>query len=305
MQKMASQKEIASTYDYMDRIFRKTMGDHGDITGAMYNGDFTLTLEEAQEKKHEYILNGIGFRKGDRILDIGCGWGPMLKAIKYAGGREVGLTVSPAQANNCKAKGFYVELLNWKDADPKILGKFDGLVSVGAFEAFCSVEELLANRQEDIYIEFFRLCHDLLKDKKRLYLQTMMWGKKVPFPSDLDITKKKLSDEWVLGYLARFYPGSWLPNNLDQIQRCASPYFKLVSENNGRLDYIQTLKEWGDRISRFSLSKFLFELQLVPRYITNKNFRQQITSLRYSCNRLCFEREIMSHQRLVFERIDG
>jgi cyclopropane-fatty-acyl-phospholipid synthase len=174
---------------------------------------------------------------------------------------------------------------------------------VGAFEAFCSVDELLANRQEDIYVKFFKLCHDLLKEKKRLYLQTMMWGRKVPFPSDLDITKHKLSDEWVLGYLAKFYPGSWLPNNLEQIQRCASPYFRLVSENNGRLDYIQTLKEWGRKISGFNLSKFYLELQLVPKWLTSKKFRQQITSLKYSCNRLCFEREIMSHQRLVFEKI--
>lgn len=300
---MASQKEIQSTYDYMDRIFRRVIGDHGDITGAMYNGDFSISLEEAQRRKHAYILNGLGFRIGDRVLDIGCGWGPMLRALKAAGGVGLGLTISPAQADGCRNNHLHAELMDWKDIDPTSIGKFDGIVSVGAFEAFCSVDELLANRQEDIYVKFFKLCHDLLKEKKRLYLQTMMWGRKVPFPSDLDITKHKLSDEWVLGYLAKFYPGSWLPNNLEQIQRCASPYFRLVSENNGRLDYIQTLKEWGRKISGFNLSKFYLELQLVPKWLTSKKFRQQITSLKYSCNRLCFEREIMSHQRLVFEKI--
>jgi cyclopropane-fatty-acyl-phospholipid synthase len=131
-----------------------------------------------------------------------------------------------------------------------------------------------------------------------------MWGKKIPSPEDLDASGRKLSDEWVLGYLSKFYPGSWLPNNLEQIVKCASPYFSLQAENNGRLDYIQTLKEWGTRINKFSLSKFLFELELLPKYILDKNFRQQITSLKYSCNRLCFEREIMSHQRLIFEKVD-
>ena len=72
---MATQKEIEATYDYMDEIFRLSLGNHADITGAMYNGDFSMTLEEAQKAKHEYILSGIHFKKGDKILDIGCGWG--------------------------------------------------------------------------------------------------------------------------------------------------------------------------------------------------------------------------------------
>ena len=71
---MATQTEIADTYDYMDEIFRLSLGESADITGAMYNGDFSLTLEQAQKQKHEYILNGINFKPGDKVLDIGCGW---------------------------------------------------------------------------------------------------------------------------------------------------------------------------------------------------------------------------------------
>jgi cyclopropane-fatty-acyl-phospholipid synthase len=301
---MASQKEIESTYDYMDRIFRILMGEHGDITCAMYNGDFALSLEQAQKAKHNYILNGIKFTKGDRVLDIGCGWGPILHTLRDAGGDGIGLTISPAQAKACVAKNLHAELLDWKQIRPDTLGKFDGIVSVGAFEAFCSIEELEAGEREEIYQRFFKLCHELLKDNRRLFLQTMTWGTKIPVPGDLNIRKPKLSDEWVLGLLGKFYPGSWLPDSLEQIQKCAAPYFRLVSENNGRLDYIQTLKEWGEKMSVFSLRKLMFELKLLPKYIGNKHFRYQITSLRYSCNRLCFEREIMSHQRLVFERLD-
>lgn len=164
---MANQKEIESTYDYMDRIFRRIIGDHGDITGAMYNGDFSISLEEAQRRKHAYILNGIGFKNGDRVLDIGCGWGPMLEALKAAGGVGVGLTISPVQANGCRTNRLHAELMDWKDVDPIILGKFDGIVSVGAFEAFCGVDELLANHQEDIYMNFFRLCNQCTERKEK------------------------------------------------------------------------------------------------------------------------------------------
>jgi cyclopropane-fatty-acyl-phospholipid synthase len=269
----------------------------------MYNGDFSMSLEQAQKSKHAYILDGIRFKKGDRVLDIGCGWGPLLQVLKHEGGQEYGLTISPAQAKNCRDNHLKATLGDWKDIQPCSLGKFDSIVSVGAFEAFCSVEELLSNRQEEIYSRFFKICHELLKDEGRMFLQTMMWGKQVPVPEDLNIKAEKLSDQWVLGYLAKFYPGSWLPNDLKQISKCAAPYFRLISENNGRLDYIQTLKEWGERLGQFRFKKLLYELRLVPKYVSSRNFRQQITSLKYSCNRLCFEREIMSHQRLIFEKV--
>ncbi len=301
---MATQKEIEATYDYMDEIFRLSLGNHADITGAMYNGDFSLTLEEAQKAKHEYILSGINFKKGDRILDIGCGWGPMLKIIKDRGGQGMGLTLSPAQATACRADGLDASVRDWKESDPKDIGRFDGVVSVGAFEHFCSIEELHRGKQEEVYGHFFKLCSDVMDGGGRLYLQTMLWGKRVPkYPEDFDVNAPKLSDRWVLGHLQKFYPGSWLPDSLEQIEKCASPYFKLVSENNGRLDYIQTIIDWGKESNKITLKKILLGLKLMPRYIMDKNFRYQVTSLRYSCNNLCFQREIMSHQRMVFEKI--
>ena len=59
---MATQQDIEATYDYMDEIFRLTFGDHGDITCALYNGDFSKTLEQAQHDKHDYILQSLHFK---------------------------------------------------------------------------------------------------------------------------------------------------------------------------------------------------------------------------------------------------
>ncbi|HLI09180.1 MAG TPA: class I SAM-dependent methyltransferase [Ktedonobacteraceae bacterium] len=77
---MANQQEIEETYDFMDEIFRVSFGEHADLTCAMFNGDFSKMLAQAQRDKHEYILQGIGFKPGFRVLDIGSGFGPMLKA---------------------------------------------------------------------------------------------------------------------------------------------------------------------------------------------------------------------------------
>jgi hypothetical protein len=76
-----------------------------------------------------------------------------------------------------------------------------------------------------------------------------------------------------------------------------------VSENNGRLDYIRTMRAWGDaRRSAPRIKKLLLNAKLLPRLVTDQDFRYKVTSLRNGCNRLCFEREFTSHQRLVFER---
>ena len=52
---MANMLDIEETYDYMDVIFRSTMGENGDITCALYNGDFSKSLEQAQMEKSTFF----------------------------------------------------------------------------------------------------------------------------------------------------------------------------------------------------------------------------------------------------------
>lgn len=300
---MARQDEIVATYDYMDEYFRACLGDHADITCALYEGDFSLTLEQAQRRKHEFILRELGFREGTRVLDIGCGWGPVLRAVATQRGKGVGLTLSLAQAAACRARGLDARVQDWKtfDVEP---GAFDAVVSVGAFEHFCSREEYRAGEQDAVYDRFFALCSKALPSRGRLFLQTMTWGKQVPNEGDIDVRAPKLSSAWVLGHLEKFYPGSWLPNGLEHLTRVASPWFRLVWSSNGQRDYIKTMNEWSAAIDRVPwATKLRIASKALPRFVTDRTFRQQITSLRYSCNQLCFERDLMSHERIVFEKV--
>ena len=302
---MATQRQIAETYDYMDRFFRLILGEHGDCSGAFYDGDFSKTLEQAQKDKHDYILDNLGLGKGSRMLDIGCGWGPMLNAIRERGGYGVGYTLSPQQAESCCRSGLEVYLEDWKDLEPLEIGRFHGVVSLGAFEHFCSIEEAKAGRQTEIYDHFFRLCSDVLPPGGRMFLQTMTWGEAAPRCEDVSLAAPKDSNEYIVALLSKFYPGSWLPYGLDQIVDCAKPYFRFVSSNNGRRDYIETIDQWNRRINPFNLSRLLEMVKLVPAYISDSEFRFKIKSLmRYGgCNRECFIRQIMEHERIVFEKI--
>lgn len=300
---MASQKEISRTYDWIDEVFRKGIGAHGDYTCSFYDGDYSKTLEQAQKDKHAYILNGIHFKKGNKVLDIGCGWGPILRVVKDQEGKGIGLTLSGAQAAWDKKNGLEVYLQDYKTADLKKFGMFDSVVSVGAFEHFCSVQEFKEGKQEEIYNKFFKICADVLPKGGRLFLQTMTWGKAVPDPETLSERSPVGSNEFHLYLASLFYPGSWLPSGLEQIKKCAEPYFNFISANNGRLDYIQTLKEWGKRMNGFpSMGMFMVKLKLIPKFLFDRNFRKQLGFLEHGSQIEIFKRNLFSHERIILEK---
>lgn len=308
---MANQQEIEETYNFMDEIIRVSFGEYADVTCALYNGDFSKTLAQAQKDKHDYILQAIGFKEGARVLDIGSGWGPMLQAVEERGGHAIGLTLSTKQVEACQRKGLEVYLQDWKDITVDTFGTFDGIVCVGAFEHFCSVEEYLVGKQDHIYERFFRLCHELLPESGRLYLQTMMLGKNAPEYASLSLEAEKGSNEYIGAVLGKFFPGSWLPFGEEHILRVAGPYFELISDNNGRLDYIETMEQWSRlwnftfsnfKPPNFSFPKLLAVSKLVPRYLTDKNFRCRMELIRNGYDKESFKREILDHQRLIFQK---
>src|SRR3954454_13843742 len=102
---MATRGDLEFTYSLIDRIFRLSLGEMADFSGAKYDGDFSLTLEQAQARKHEYVAEQIGIGPGRRVLDLGCGWGPVLNFIRRGGAEGVGVTLSSAQAASCRRNG--------------------------------------------------------------------------------------------------------------------------------------------------------------------------------------------------------
>src|ERR1700750_1609735 len=102
---MADRGDLEFTYSIIDRVFRVSLGDLAAFRGAKYDGGFSLSLEEAQRRKHEYVAGQIGIGPGRRVLDLGCGWGPLLNFIRDRGGTGVGVTLSSAQVAACRRHG--------------------------------------------------------------------------------------------------------------------------------------------------------------------------------------------------------
>jgi cyclopropane-fatty-acyl-phospholipid synthase len=298
---MATRQDLEFSYSLIDRVFRLSLGELADFSGAKYDGDFSLSLEEAQRRKHEYVAEQIGIAPGRRVLDLGCGWGPLLDFIRGRGGAGLGVTLSSAQAAACRRHGLDVHLHDALDVSRETFGPFDAVASLGAFEHFCSPEQHRAGRQEDVYGRLFTHMASLLPPGGRLYLQTMVFGRNMIPLDQIDIDAPRDSDAWYLALMGRQFPGSFLPYGKEQIVRTAGPDFRLVSAVSGRLDYIETIRQWRRRFAQPSARKTLLKVRLLPRWLASRDFRLAFTS-GVSANSVCFERELLDHFRLVLER---
>ena len=298
---MADKNDLDFTYTAIDRIFRLSIGESGDFSGAMYNGNFSMTLEEAQRAKHQFIVDQLGIKKGSKVLDMGCGWGPFIKfATKEIGAACIGLTLSEGQARACQKNGFNVHIKDCKKVTPDDFGTFDAVVSLGAFEHFCTPEEWKAGIQDEVYRQFFKTVSDLLPTGGRLFLQTMTYGKNTPPFDRFDVNAKKGSAEHIMGLMIQQFPGSWLPTGAEMIEKDAAPYFKLITKSSGRLDYIETLNQWRKRFVSFNPEKYWIFLS---KYLTSQQFRDHVSLFRHSPTQVSFKKEYMDHFRMVFEKV--
>ncbi len=128
-------------YDVSNDFYAMVLGPTMTYSCARF-GPGADTLEAAQESKHDLICRKLGLpgRTGQRILDVGCGWGSFaIHAARQYGARVVGVTLSPMQAlaarDRVVAAGcdrqVEIRLQDYRDVRD---GLFDGIASVGMFE---------------------------------------------------------------------------------------------------------------------------------------------------------------------------
>ena len=201
------------------------------------------TLEQGIERQLNYLLDQVGCnRPGFRLLDIGCGYGHLLKLAKKRGAHAVGVNLSPEQVRYCNEDGLQVYCCNYRDLleASEWHGQFDGVIANGSLEHWVQPEDVLAGRMDAIYRESFAIADKLLdpdvsetrcvttaihvkRDVKPEYLLTPWYRQ----PRGSDRRHFSLLHNWMGGY----YPVD------GQLQECARPYFTLLEETDGTLGY--------------------------------------------------------------------
>ncbi len=183
-------------------------------------------LNEAQVAKLEMICRKLDLQPGERVLDIGCGWGSLAEYAARTRGVEVlGVTVSREQVRlgqeRCAGLPVEIRLQDYRD----LKGQFDKVVSVGMFE----------HVGHKNYRIFFRRVASLLKDDGLFLLHTIGCR-----------TRGSVNDPWVDKYI---FPNGQLPNS-DKLARAFNPHFILEDWHNFGQDYDRTLMAWWKNFDR-------------------------------------------------------
>ncbi|WP_103529021.1 MULTISPECIES: SAM-dependent methyltransferase [Streptomyces] len=241
----ATAEAIRHHYDVSDDFYALWLDRSLTYTCALWgeDGDPAETLERAQERKLDYLIAGARATGARRVLDIGCGWGSMLRRLTEAHGvsHAVGVTLSESQADWFRARQpARTELLleSWQEHRPAD-GGYDALVSIGAFEHFAAPGLSRAARVA-AYREFFTRCAQWLPLGGRLALQTCVKGNNVV------MDRRTVSD--LLFIMDIIFPESEIPA-VSEIAEASEKVFDIVSLRNDPDHYARTAGEWHRRLT--------------------------------------------------------
>lgn len=218
-----SRKNIRSHYDVGNDFYQLWLDETMTYSSALYQN--TNSLPEAQRRKYQRLMDMVE-PSGDRVLEIGCGWGGFAEHAADAGADVTAITISPSQhqfAQRRLGQRADIQLTDYRD----VKGLYDGIVSIEMIEAVGM----------KYWPDYFRTLKSRLADNGKIALQAII-------VEDVRFDAYKNQSDFIRQYT---FPGGMLISP-GQIQKQAEQAGLQVNEmiRFGK-DYARTLREWFNR----------------------------------------------------------
>ncbi len=229
-----SRRNILAHYDLGNDFYRLWLDQSMSYSAALFDGNSERSLGDAQAAKYDRMLDQLDIKPGQRLLEIGCGWGELAIRAARRGLQVTGITLSDAQLAWAKERvqregledRIDLSICDYRD----IHGPFDHIVSIEMFEA-------VGLRHWSGYFSVLRQC---LKPGGRAVIQT------------IDIADEHF-EAYVRGtdFIQQFiFPGGMLPSpsKFEALARQAS--LQVADQFSFGLDYAETLACWAHEFDR-------------------------------------------------------
>ena len=223
-----SRKNVHAHYDLGNAFYRLWLDPTMNYSSAWFDGDRRRDMVAAQHAKVQRALQECGVRPGQRLLEIGCGWGALAEtAAREFGARVTGVTLSAAQlawaAERVAGLSPAVDL-RLQDYRDVADGPYDAIASIEMFEAVGRA----------YWPGFFATLHSQLRPGGRACIQS------ITIRDDL-FERYVRSTDFIQQYI---FPGGLLPSPSAFRAAAARAGLRVVNELEFGPDYAETLRRW-------------------------------------------------------------
>lgn len=223
-----SQKNIHAHYDIGNAFYRLWLDSSWTYSSAIFDGDYQQSLEQAQARKYQRMIEQLGLKAGQRVLEIGCGWGGFAEHAAKQGIEVHGITISPAQLEHAQARIksqhldhlVQLELRDYRDLDEQ----YDAIVSIEMFEAV----------GEKFWPTYFKVLSQRLKPGAKAMIQSITIAERY-------FERYRSSTDFIQQYI---FPGGMLPSIERFEQGAQRAGLTPVDRFAFGPDYAETLRRW-------------------------------------------------------------
>jgi cyclopropane-fatty-acyl-phospholipid synthase len=229
-----SRKNIHAHYDLGNAFYRLWLDETMNYSSAWFEGDLSRPLPQAQNAKVKRALEMAGVKPGERVLEIGCGWGALAEqATVGLGASVVGVTLSTEQLDhaNARLQRLGVSTGAGGQADLRLQDYRD--IQDAPFDAICSIEMVEAVGRA-YWPQYFKAVSRLLKPGGRACVQSIVIDDAL-FDRYVDST------DFIQQYI---FPGGCLPCPREFRRQAEAAGLEVVDEFAFGADYAETLRRW-------------------------------------------------------------